>query len=390
MQTLKADWLLDPFLMKLADVIGPDRLRFVGGCVRDTLLERGVTDVDAATSLLPHDTMKVLEDAGVRVVPTGIEHGTVTAVGADRSVEITTLRRDVKTDGRHAEVAFTHDWLEDASRRDFTMNALYVDIEGKLYDPLDGMQDIQSECIRFIGEPAARIKEDALRILRFFRFHAVLGQHECDAKGLKACTQHVDLLKSLSAERVRDELMKIFKVPECYEVIQNMISAGVFEVLSLPLSLDRYRRITKHIEMSGGNVRPSFKLFYCLEPKPGVADYCLQLRLPGAVKKLITNFREVIENPQPTTDHDVHILLYRHGSEAVQQAAAADSWPESLLAIAMNWQVPQMPVQGRDVMALGILPGPEIGKILSQLEDIWVLSEFQLSKSDLIKRIKPE
>ena len=201
--------------------------RLVGGCVRDALAGRPVTDVDIATPETPPRVIDLLRAAGLKAVPTGVEHGTVTAVVRGKPFEVTTLRRDVTTDGRHAVVAFTDDWTEDAARRDFTMNALSADPDGRVHDPFDGVADLAAGRVRFVGEARARIREDVLRILRFFRFHAHYGKGAPDADGLAACRELAPLLPRLSAERVATELLKLLKAPDAAATVRMMREAGI-------------------------------------------------------------------------------------------------------------------------------------------------------------------
>ena len=202
-------------------------VRFVGGCVRDAVLGRDAKDVDIATPDPPETVIALLEAAGLKAVPTGIAHGTVTAVADGTPFEVTTLRHDVETDGRHAKVAFTDDWVADAARRDFTLNALYCDADGALYDPVGGIEDARRGRVRFVGDARARIEEDALRLLRFFRFHAHYGRGEADATALAACRELAPLLANLSGERLRDETLKLLAAPESAPVVALMIDMGV-------------------------------------------------------------------------------------------------------------------------------------------------------------------
>ena len=224
-----ADWLHAPDLRKVMGALGQNHCRVVGGAVRDSILGRDVKDIDIATDHKPEEASRRLKSAGIKVVPTGIAHGTITAVIDGRPFEVTTLRHDVESFGRHARVAFHSDWEDDAARRDFTINALYVDGEGKLYDYFAGQEDIAEGRVRFIGRPAERIEEDALRILRFFRFHACYGKGSPDPDGLKACEENAKKIDILSVERIRDELLKLLAAPDPAPVLAGMRKAGILE-----------------------------------------------------------------------------------------------------------------------------------------------------------------
>src|SRR5690606_38179337 len=218
-----------------------------GGCVRNALMGEPVADIDIATTETPQEAQALLEAKGIKVVPTGIDHGTITAVTPTRHFEITTLRVDVATDGRRADVAFTQDWVADASRRDFTMNALYCDADGTVHDPLGGREDIKARRVRFIGDAHERIREDYLRILRFFRFHAWYGKGEPDAASLRACAEEKEGLRQLSGERVRDELLKIASADNAGEAFRQMAAAGILAVV-LP-EASRLDRFEKYVEI---------------------------------------------------------------------------------------------------------------------------------------------
>ncbi|MGL5839846.1 MAG: CCA tRNA nucleotidyltransferase, partial [Sphingorhabdus sp.] len=226
-----ADWLRDPALAKVADALRHEGIppRIVGGAVRDAMLGIAVADIDLATPLLPQEVIRRLEAAGIKAVPTGIDHGTITAVASGRTYEITTLRRDVSTDGRRATVAFSTDWQEDAARRDFTINALYADPETRqIYDYFSGLEDLKNHHIRFIGDAHARIAEDHLRILRLFRFHARFGKGAIDAEALAAAKAQASSLMALSRERIADEIKKLLSVVDPVAAVNMMVQAEIF------------------------------------------------------------------------------------------------------------------------------------------------------------------
>lgn len=246
---LDQPWLKDPAVQKVVQAIkaAGGEARFVGGCVRDAILGRKLGDFDLATTLRPEAVQAACEKAGCKVVPTGIKHGTVTVIADHQVFEVTTLRRDVATDGRWAEVEYTNDWQQDAARRDFTMNALFCDADGNVTDFFGGIDDLKAGLVRFVGEPEQRIKEDVLRILRFFRFFAHYGKGEPDASGLAACKALVSLLPALSVERVRTELLKLLQADNPVPTWQLMLDIGVFKALDLPLgNIERLDQVVRH------------------------------------------------------------------------------------------------------------------------------------------------
>ena len=249
-----ADWRESGGIRPLLRVLGAEegRTRFVGGCVRDSLLGLPVSDIDLATRLQPEEVMKRLNQAGIKAVPTGLAHGTVTAIVGGAPVEVTTLRRDVSTDGRRATVAFTDDWREDAARRDFTMNALSVDpVSSEVYDYFEGLPDLQARRVRFIGDPLQRIAEDHLRILRFFRFHARFGEGEPDRRALEACTARANDLMALSRERIADELLKILALPDPTRTVSLMAELGIFRPVLPEIDEAGTKRLQALVEREG-------------------------------------------------------------------------------------------------------------------------------------------
>ncbi|MFC3053428.1 CCA tRNA nucleotidyltransferase [Kordiimonas pumila] len=389
MQKIKADWLDALHIKMIVTALGEQSIRFVGGAVRDTLMGRPVQEVDAATTLIPCDVIARLGAAGIKAVPTGVEHGTVTAVVEGKSVEITTLRRDTETDGRHAVVAYTDSWKEDAKRRDFTMNAVYMDAAGTVFDPLDGIDDVVARRVRFIGDAAMRIEEDALRILRFFRFNAVLGTDvtKIDAEGLSACSKKISLLENLSVERIRSELIKIFSAPKISALADVMESAGVFQALQLKVLLTKVSTLEQNECKLGQQAMPEVRLFYCLGDIRCSDAFSMQLRLSNKMRAMLKSTSSVWAAKAVNTDHDIRKLMYQYGAEAVQQAGLCSGWNKGFQEIAQKWHVPVLPVQGKDIIAQGVLPGPEIGAEIRRLEGLWVESDFTLTKAQLIHMI---
>ncbi|OGN42773.1 MAG: poly-A polymerase [Caulobacterales bacterium RIFCSPHIGHO2_01_FULL_70_19] len=359
---------------------GPDCARFVGGCVRNALVGQPVDDVDIATTLTPEQTDQAIRAAGLKAVPTGLAHGTVTAIADHRPFEITTLRRDVATDGRNATVAFTDDWAEDAARRDFRLNALYADAEGRVLDPTgEGVADALAGRIVFVGDPGARIREDYLRILRFFRFFAWYGRGEPDPAGLAACADLASGMTRLSAERVSKELMKLLAAPDPGPALAAMDAAGVLGRI-----------------LPEGELTPAFAAMVWLSDDPVLrlmvltpADAAVavaasrRLRLPNRIRDRLAAAAGVEVDPSMTAAQ-VRAAVYRHGAQAVvdallrRSAERPDEAPalDGLRDIAEAWAPPRLPVGGRDLARLGVPPGPETGRLLKAFEADWIAADF--------------
>jgi len=411
-QIRNRDWLDRAETRKLMSALDPDRTgnvaRFVGGVVRDAFLGREIKDVDIATILTPDQVMQLLEGAGIKVIPTGIDHGTVTAVVDHMPFEITTLRHDVETFGRHARVAFTDDWAADAARRDFTMNALYCDLDGTVFDPVGGVDDLLASRVRFIGRAEDRIEEDALRILRFFRFQAWYGKGEADEEGLAASKARAGDLERLSAERVRDEILKLLAAPDPVPVLRLMVAAGIMEkVLPEAAKLDRLQNLVRLETVLGDADR--IRRLGALLPD-GAAGAGTRLRLSKReqirLSEMIAPRPEITPHGSSTSGASVtagdslgrqgRVALYRLGREGMRDHALLN-WAEAggdptdndwaaYLKAAMTWPIPEFPVRGRDLIAAGMKPGPGLGDMLDTLETWWIARDFGPGKADLIER----
>jgi poly(A) polymerase len=353
-------------LAKIAAALGSKETRIVGGAVRDTLAGQSVKDVDLATTHAPEAVIELLGEVGIKCIPTGIAHGTVTAVLTPETVEITTLRRDVSTDGRRATVAFTDDWRADAARRDFTVNALYADIvTGDVFDYFGGVADLAAGVIRFIGEPLERIAEDHLRILRFFRFQARFGKGAPDAASLDACTARANDLMALSRERIADELLKLLALPQPVPTIHLMIDRGIFkpvlpEIVSAAL-LER---------LSVGDA--VLRLASLLPADPDVADtVAKRLKLSKAINK-----RLVLAAGRTASDaaHPQR-LAYKLGMEAAQDRLNL-LCEQGALASLEGWQPPRFPLSGGALVSRGIKEGPDVARILKAIEEQWISEGF--------------
>jgi poly(A) polymerase len=348
--------------------------RFVGGMVRDTLLEIAVSDVDLATRLQPQDVTERLKRAGIKAVPTGIAHGTVTAVLSSGPVEVTTLRRDVSTDGRRATVAFTDDWKEDAARRDFTINALSADPErGTIHDYFDGLSDLEARRVRFIGDPLTRIAEDHLRILRFFRFHARFGQGAPDAEALAACAARANDLMALSRERIADELTKLLAMPDPAPTVSLMVENGILRPV-LPeieeAGVERLRELVARERTSAVEPEPIRRLAALLPAEPELsASVAARLRLSKkAAKRLVSAADVSISEPKT--------LAYMIGTEeALDRLLLAGAGPAEVKPL-IGWTKPRFPLTGGDLIDMGLKPGPQVARTLQAIEGQWVVEGF--------------
>ena len=368
-----AEWRDREGLAQLAAVLGDDAARFVGGAVRDTLLGLPVADIDIATRHAPDEVVAKLKAAGIRVVPTGIAHGTVTAVLASGPVEVTTLRRDVSTDGRRATVAFTDDWREDAARRDFTMNALYADPKtGTVYDYFGGLADLDARHVRFIGDPYRRIAEDHLRILRFFRFLARFGDIP-DPTGLEACAARANDLMALSRERIADELLKLLVAKDAVRVIALMVELGIL-VPVLPEigepGVARMRALAA-AEGAAGIAPDSIRRLAALLPRDaaGAEQVAARLKLSNAQRKRLVI---ALAPPAHATARE---LAYRAGSQSAEDVLLLDDRERALVDI-RGWIPPRLPVSGGALVERGLSKGPEVARALRQIEDRWIAEDF--------------
>jgi poly(A) polymerase len=394
----RAPWLGSGPLKKILSVLDADgdEARIVGGAVRNTLLGIPPGDFDIATTAKPGEVMKRAQAAGFHAVPTGIEHGTVTIVVNDRPFEVTTLREDVETDGRHATVKFGRDWKRDAERRDFTINALFLTRHLDVIDFTGGLADIEARRVRFIGDAGRRIAEDYLRVLRFFRFHAAYGEGPMDAEGLAACIQAKPHLGQLSRERVRVELLKLLAAKHAVPVLASMNETGILlDVLGGVPWLASLSNLMKEEAQLG------------LEPSPVRRLGALALRTREDADRLrerlrLTNeehrrLRGMVENWWRVSPREgeaaVKALLYRVGPDLfVDRALLAFSRAEEkvddagwrvLIALPSRWTAPKFPLASKDFTALGVEKGPALGAALAKAEELWVEAGFPEEKDAL-------
>lgn len=390
----------DDHILRIFDIVRNHggTVRFVGGAVRDVLIGKTGFDLDLSTDLSPDELAEACEDAGVRTVPIGLKYGTLGVLINDTLLEITSLRKDIKTDGRHAEVEFTDNWEEDAMRRDLTINAIYADERGNVFDYYNGIHDLEKGIVRFIGKPEQRIKEDYLRILRFFRFHSLFAKTPMDKKALKACIDNRDGLKNVSIERIRDEFIKILLTPNAADVIKVMLDN---EILGNWLgkseytdNLDFLSKLEKSSNILPNAMRRIFVLYF---PNKNLAEnIAMRLHLTKRQKEMLvawSNNKIGIENiVEPALRRKV---IYAYGKEfcfdkLIIEAAKQMVVPEHLNDIKdmiFNEIAPIFPVSGRDVIKAGKSENSQIGVVLERLKQDWIDSDFSLSREELLQRI---
>jgi poly(A) polymerase len=400
-----ADWLADRQLQRLLAALAAEggEARIAGGAVRNELLGEPVNDIDIATTELPTRVEELARRAGLVVHPTGLDHGTVTVVAKDagrvRAFEVTTLRIDVETYGRHAQVAFTDDWSADAQRRDFTINAMYCDASGTVFDPVGGYGDLVKRRVRFVGEPEARIREDFLRILRFFRFHARYGRGAPDRRGLAACVALQEGLDRLSPERIRQEMLKLLVAGGAVAVLRVMVKTGIAgRVLPTSQNIAPVARMAEIDASQGLEPDPVLRLAALgLESAQDAAALRQVLRLSNAeYGRLQTLACSTLPSPAlPANER--RIVLYRLGPQgyrdAVRLAWAKDSgtfgcqaWAE-VLGLPEQWTIPRFPLSGADLARRGVPAGPEMGRLLKRLEDWWMAAGFPADKDAVLARL---
>ncbi len=377
-------WLTSEVSRQIISALGKENVRFVGGAVRDSLLGQTACDIDMATIHSPEKVCELLREKGIKAIGTGMQHGTVTAVWKGHSCEITTLRRDMETDGRHAKVAFTDDWQEDAKRRDFTINALYATADRQIFDPFDGLEDLKHNRVRFIGDAETRIREDALRIYRFFRFSARFGT-QLDAEGLAACRARSADVSGLSRERVRDELLKLLSVSDPRPYVKQMAAIGILPTIegSLPSLVCFNGHVAKELNV-GGKTRSVTKLsaLYADCSVDAIAHYFRLSNKQGDFMRSVRAVLQVLTEKAP-----IGYLLYRYGTPALREALAVYSGDNRSILVeeAGNWDHPGFPVSGKDLLARGFVSGEALGKALEVLEQRWIDSGFKLSRKELLQ-----
>ncbi|MFO1243180.1 MAG: CCA tRNA nucleotidyltransferase [Rickettsiales bacterium] len=368
-------------------------MRFVGGCVRDGLMQRPLGDLDAATTALPDKIIAILEKDHIRAVPTGFEHGTVTAIFQNRSIEITTLRKDAACDGRHASVEYTNNWQEDAARRDFTINALYLDSNGTIYDYFEGQKDLAKKSVRFIGNADERITEDYLRILRFFRFLATHGSPPADAEALEACRKAKDQLLKLSGERLQTEMVKLLTAKNPAYALQCMEATGVLALLlGSSVNLDLLQKLLGLEQLSAERPHPLLRLSFLLteENLPAIADRWRMSRKDSDLLKQLVTYPPIADEKnlkRATLKLGKNIACLLTLRDGVRLRYSADQVIQ-LLEHCKSWEIPVFPVSGDDLIKNGMQPGKQLGDTIKILEKKWEDSNYMLDKITLLDSLK--
>jgi poly(A) polymerase len=389
-------WMTEPATRRLLAALDAAGIvaRFVGGCVRDALLGLEIGDIDIATPARPEDIMAALGQAGIKAVPTGIAHGTVTAVVPPRHYEITTLRRDVETDGRHAKVAFDAGWAEDAGRRDFTINAIYLDPDGTLHDPVGGLADLAARRVRFVGDAAQRIAEDVLRLLRYYRFEARFGTGQGDPAARAACRQPAALLPNLSAERVAQELLRLVSVADPTGSLRMMQEDGVLAVI-LP-EATRLDRLGKLIRIED-ELDPLRRLAALVDvDAAGATALAERLRLSNTQRDRLAGLAPPWPVDPAGDDRAQRRALYELGAERYRdlvlllaaEGRLAPARRRKLLDLSQRWTPPVFPLAGRDVTALGIPSGPRVGHLLEAVRRWWEEGDFTADREACLRQLQ--
>ena len=398
-----APWLKAPETQKLIAALEAARAggsRFVGGCVRNTLMGRPVEDIDIATQLTPDQVTEIATKAGFAAHPTGIEHGTVTVVVNSRPFEVTTLRRDVSTDGRRATVAFTEKWEEDAQRRDFRMNALYADASGAVHDPTGGgLDDVKAGRVIFIGDAHTRIREDYLRILRFFRFNAWYARGPVDPQGLAACADLVAGLDQLSVERVWKEVKKLLEAPDPRAAWEGMTAiearARALPELTNEARLDALTTLEVDLMLP---VDPMTRVAAALQDQAGARALAVRLKLSNEERdRLVAALGDEVKLTSFMSLKEMRRAIYRLGNQAFRDRVMlawagaggekAQQW-RALVAHGQMWTPPKFPLSGDEVMAAGVPAGPKVGAVLREVEAWWIDADFPDDKLSIIERLK--
>lgn len=363
-------WLQREDLARLITALGAKHARYVGGAVRDTLLELAVKDIDIATTHEPREVMRRLKAQGITAIPTGIEHGTITAVVPLGNVEITTLRHDVETDGRRATVAFATEWQDDAARRDFTINALYADpVSGEVFDYFGGLGDLAARRVRFIGDAQQRIREDHLRILRYFRFQARFGSDPADPQSENACAELAATLKGLSRERVGMEMMNLLGLPSPAPTAARMAQLGVLNVVLPEADVDALAALVAEEARQGIAPDALRRLAALLPADVALAEQVAsRFRLSGAQKK-----RLALAAAREGAAGEPRALAYRLGRDAALDRLLLAG---ASVAPLDGWELPSFPLKGGEIVARGVKAGPQVARTLQAVEAAWIAGGF--------------
>lgn len=391
----------DSDVLKIFDIVRSHGgiVRFVGGAVRDAIVGKKGFDLDLSTDLSPDELAEACEDAGVKTIPIGLKYGTLGVIINNTVLEITSLRKDIKTDGRHAVVEFTDNWEEDASRRDLTINAVYADEEGNVFDYYNGINDLEKGIVRFIGNADQRVKEDYLRILRFFRFHSLFAKTPIDKYALKACIDNKNGLETISIERIRDELTKIFLTHNAAEVIGIMLDNGILDNWLSPSNylsnFDFLIHLEEGLELSPNPLRRFFVLYF---PNKTLAEnLAIRMHLTKRQKETMIKWAENKIGLENILEEQLRRkLIFRFGKEfcidkLIIEAARTQTIPEEISSIISNINetiVPIFPISGKDIIKAGKIENSQIGLLLDKLKEDWIASDFSLSREDLLQKIQ--
>jgi tRNA nucleotidyltransferase/poly(A) polymerase len=392
-----ADWLTRRATVAVLEALTAEghKVRIVGGAVRNALMGEPVNDIDMATDARPETVMALAARAGLKAVPTGLPHGTVTVVSAHAPYEVTTLRKDVETFGRHARVDFTDDWAADAKRRDFTINALFCEADGSVVDLVGGLDDLAARRVRFIGSAVDRIREDYLRILRFFRFTATYGNGAIDGDGLAACLAERAGLKQLSGERIHTELKRLLTARKALPTLDVMLGHGLLvDIVGVPW-LGRLRRVAEQEQALGAAPDPTLRLGgLAVSVEEDALRLFERLRLSCRERDRLLAMATTLPAPFPTDPEGAEQLLYRLGPVAYRDrlmlawtrsgAAADDAGWMATVALLEGWQARQFPLRGRDLLAFGAAPGPGLGQLLAEIEETWIAGGFTEDREGLL------
>ena len=392
--------ITDKAILKLFEVVENHGgvLRFVGGAVRDALAGIKGFDLDLATDMSPDELVEMCEENDIKTIPIGIKFGTVGIMINGKVLEVTSLRKDIKTDGRHAEVEFTTDWQEDASRRDLTINAVYADEKGNVFDYYNGIDDLQKGIVRFIGNPNQRIREDYLRILRFFRFYSIFGKGDIDKKALRACKDNQAGLTKISIERIRDEFAKILLTPNVINTVKIMLDNDILGYILPPAPhfdyLENLIRLVREQNLDESALR---RLFILYQPDTALANnFATRFKFSNKQKELFLSWAK--HNPKLsefTTTENLTKLLYEYGKDfcyhkfilLCAQKGETPSNFSKILELIKTTPIPVFPLKGRDLISAGVEDNRKIGHMLDMLEHLWIESNFSMSKNELLAQV---
>jgi len=390
-------------IFSLINEIGKDnKIKFVGGCVRKSLSGEIIDDIDLATTLVPNEVKKKLSTDNIKVIDTGIEHGTLTVLINKKKFEITTLRKDISTDGRHAEVQFTLDWKQDSARRDFTINAIYADIDGRIFDPQNGISDLQKGEVKFIGSPSERIQEDYLRILRYFRFFTQYSKRDHDKNIIKFIKQNINGLNKISNERIFDELKKIISLKNLGNLFLNKESKEV--ILNVFPQLKYYERV-KEINNFTPKLKEQYDDFLILglliiDQSNNYEYFCHKYKASNKIKnrfKFISKNFEILKNKNFYSEENIKKLIYLFDKKSVKDLLLfsfsinkeiKSLRIESLIDYVNACKIPQFPISGNDLKKQGYEAGTALGKKLKELEEKWIENKFVLDEQLIKKSIQ--